>query len=439
MMAVKLEFPSDFDDSIAGRFPDFSSRSFIVASIPSKRYVSMHNHKSPSSSFFSRQFLIRFLMSLLVLLFTADNRLFSQLDLGEISTRPTADATKKPHSKPSEKKKKKNSKKPKLEETDSPEEELNEPVPTPIDDAENQQSEPKAQKGPIFSHPTRAKYRIGLSLEARPNGECNDIFGSVPFPMNFPDQKVRIIEDQSSDHVQIRYRDLKETGCRQLLVRIRTLYAGEKAEAVVTVEVTRFDTAPPENPDSYLVPKSVPREIKLYLRESPYIEIANNKLKKTAKTILSADDKDWQKVEKIFRYVRESVKYKEAYKEKSIRGALAALDTGEGDCEDMSALFIALCRLNGIPARTVRVPEHCWAEFYLEDEEKNGYWFPAQVAGNEPLGYLTDHRMILQKGDSFRVPESGRETSRYVRELFTGKVKESGSDPIHQFIREEIR
>ena len=118
---------------------------------------------------------------------------------------------------------------------------------------------------------------------------------------------------------------------------------------------------------------------------------------------------------------------------------MAALETGEGDCEDLSTLFIALCRINGIPARTVRVPEHCWAEFYLEDSAKNGYWFPAQVAGNEPLGYSSDHRMILQKGDAFRIPESRREISRYVVELFTGKVKQPGADPIHRFAREEVR
>lgn len=400
----------------------------------------MQNHKTVTSVFFLRRFLLRLLAGVLILFFTADNRLFAQLDLGEISNRPSTATGENTRSAPSKKKKQKTPKiKKKNEDAESPKEELTETSVPQSEDAEDEKSEPDAKGGPVFSHPTRAKYRIGLSLEARPNGECNDIFGSVPFPMNFPDQKVRIIEDQYSDHVQIRYRDLKETGCRQLLVRIRTLYAGEKAEAVVTVEITRFDTAPPDNPETYFIPKSVPREIKLYLHESPYIEVTNNKLKKTAKNILFDDGSDWKKVEKILRFVRDNVKYKEAYKEKQIRGAMAALDTGEGDCEDMSALFIAICRLNGIPARTVRVPDHCWAEFYLEDKDKNGYWFPAQVAGNEPLGYLTDHRMILQKGDAFRVPESGREMNRYVRELFTGKVKESGADPIHQFIREEIR
>ena len=367
-----------------------------------------------------------------------NSSLFAQLDLGEISS-PPADRKKTAKSS-SRKRKNKNSKKSE-EDTEVPSEET---VPGETSDSSTENSESEAKnntslKGPIFSHPTRTKYRIGLSLEARPNGECNDIFGSVPFPMDFPDQKVRLIEDECSEHIHLRYRDLKEGGCRQLLIKIRTLYAGEKAEAIVTVELTRFDCAPPESPYEYLIPKPIPKEIKEYLHESPFIETGNSKIKKAAKTAASDDDKPWRKAENILAFVRNNVKYKEAYQEKPVRGALAALETGEGDCEDMSTLFIALCRNHGIPARTVRVPEHCWAEFYLEDDNKNGYWFPAQVAGTEPLGYLTDHRMILQKGDAYRVPESPRETSRYVQELFIGKVKQSGADPIHKFIREEIQ
>ena len=43
----------------------------------------------------------------------------------------------------------------------------------------------------------------------------------------------------------------------------------------------------------------------------------------------------------------------------------AALRDGTGDCEELSSLFIALCRAHGIPARTVWVPDHCYPEFYL--------------------------------------------------------------------------
>lgn len=46
-----------------------------------------------------------------------------------------------------------------------------------------------------------------------------------------------------------------------------------------------------------------------------------------------------------------------------------ALADRRGDCEEMSAVFVALCRAGGIPARLVWIPNHNWAEFYLTDEQ----------------------------------------------------------------------
>jgi transglutaminase-like putative cysteine protease len=58
-----------------------------------------------------------------------------------------------------------------------------------------------------------------------------------------------------------------------------------------------------------------------------------------------------------------------------VGGALFALKNGYGECGDYAALFVALCRASGIPARPVvgrwALPEdgdnHVWAEFYLQD------------------------------------------------------------------------
>jgi hypothetical protein len=79
------------------------------------------------------------------------------------------------------------------------------------------------------------------------------------------------------------------------------------------------------------------------------------------------------------------------------------------DCKDMSCLFVALCRAGKIPARIVRVPEHCYAEFYLEMKPEGrargnrpvGFWFPCQVSGTYSFGGIPEQRVILQKGDSF--------------------------------------
>jgi hypothetical protein len=66
----------------------------------------------------------------------------------------------------------------------------------------------------------------------------------------------------------------------------------------------------------------------------------------------------------------------------------------------MTSLFVALCRANGIPARTVRVPGHCYPEFYLLERNGKGHWFPCQAAGTRAFGAMPDPRPVLQKGDN---------------------------------------
>ena len=111
--------------------------------------------------------------------------------------------------------------------------------------------------------------------------------------------------------------------------------------------------------------------------------------------------------------MREHVKYKEG----AAHGAIAAMKDGTGDCEDMTSLFIAFCRAEDIPARTVWVPGHCYPEFYLEDDKGEGHWFPCQAAGARQFGGITEDRPILQKGDNFKPLQGKGERQRYMAEF----------------------
>ena len=106
-----------------------------------------------------------------------------------------------------------------------------------------------------------------------------------------------------------------------------------------------------------------------------------------------------------------------------LRGAIAAIKDGTGDCEDMTSLFIALCRASNIPSRTVWVQGHCYPEFYLEDDKGEGHWFPCQAAGS-----------VLQKGDNFKPLNGKGERQRYLAEFLTGA--DSGGKPRITPIRE---
>lgn len=295
------------------------------------------------------------------------------------------------------------------------------------------------KRGPILGKAVSHKYRAGMIFAARPGGGCTNVFGSAPVPMEFPEQKVRTLEEDFPRVARVDYRNLKEGGARQMIFKMRELKSGQQVEATALFEVTRYPLLPPSEPDIYKIPKSTSREIKRYLKDGLYIESNSKTVRAVVKEALqnvAEDASDWDKIDAFLSFVRENVQYKEVLIDKPMRGALAAIKNREGDCEDMSALFIAMCRSNDVPARLVRVPGHCWAEFYLVDDAKEGYWFPAQVAGTEPLGSMQDTRVILQKGDNFHLPETPDEESLYVKELFTGNVKENAPDPIHQFIQE---
>lgn len=96
-----------------------------------------------------------------------------------------------------------------------------------------------------------------------------------------------------------------------------------------------------------------------------------------------------------------------------------ALEQRGGDCEEMSALFVGLCRLSNIPARTVWVYTHDYPEFYLVDQQGKGHWIPAQVLGPAWFGEMAEYRPILQKGDRFFDPLR-REYVRYVPQTMHG-------------------
>lgn len=293
-------------------------------------------------------------------------------------------------------------------------------------------------RGPILDRSEKQKYRFGMIFEARGGGACSDIFGAVPVPMDFPEQKVRILQEDFPNRVRVFYRDLKEGGVKQLIMRAGSLRSGQKLEAFVLMEIDRKVILPPKETSVYRIPRKNPRNFRPYLREGLYMESNSKKIRDLARDLTREINADWNKVEALFQYVRKNITYQEDMAAAPIRGALAALRSKSGDCEDMCALFIALCRALDIPARLVHVPGHCFAEFYLQDEKGKGYWFPAQVAGSEPFGGMQDTRIILQKGDSFRIPES-KEDVLYVKELFTGSVKEGAPDPKYQFIRERIQ
>lgn len=288
--------------------------------------------------------------------------------------------------------------------------------------------------GPKLAKETTVeRWKIGMVVNAQA-GACADLHGTVALPVDWPEQDVKVLEEDISPFVSnTNYRTVDTVN--QIVIDIARLPAGQEATVLLTYEITRRSQLPPDDTRSLVKPnpKKLPKAIRPCLAPSPGIESNHGKIKALAKKILqgSSDANDWQKVEMLFDWVRDHIEPRDKQSQPS---AMQTMRDKASNHEGMCWLFIALCRASEFPARTVWVPKYCYPEFYLQDADGHGYWFPCRVAGTREFGGINEHRPIWQKGDNFRVPESPREVTHYIPPFLTGK----GSEPGRNFVREAI-
>ena len=282
-----------------------------------------------------------------------------------------------------------------------------------------------------FDSPQTQRWRIGLILQTPVT--CTNVLATFPVPTNWPEQEVRLI-DKTIDPLVTHWAPRKlVAGAQQIVVKMARVPAGATVNAVFEVEIDRSRILPPDQTDDLVAPKRVPRELRLFMGNSPFIDASNARIKKASREVATMEaNNDWQRVEQIYDFVRDNVEYMEG----DLKDASDALKDGKGDCEEMTSLFVAMCRNAGIPARVVWIPDHCYPEFYLEDADKNGFWFPCQAAGTRQFGRMDEYRPVLQKGDRFKLPEKTKQV-RYVSEFFRCDRK-GNANPKPKFIRERI-
>lgn len=242
--------------------------------------------------------------------------------------------------------------------------------------------------------------------------------GYVPLPSQWPEQELTIVEEDFSPAVRVGYQTVEGT-VKLMVVKIPRLGPGEEANALLTYEIRRYALLPPERPEIYVLadPRKLPRTVRPYLAAGPLIDSKNPKIKAALRqTGAETKQTAWQQVEAIYDWVRARIEFTKG----PARGALAALRDGVAGEEDITFLFIALCRAAEVPARTVWVPGHCYPEFYLQDDEGQGHWFPCEMTGARSFGGISEHRPVIEKGDDFRPPYSRRDRQRFLAEFFTG-------------------
>ncbi|WP_168566204.1 transglutaminase-like domain-containing protein [Crateriforma spongiae] len=283
-----------------------------------------------------------------------------------------------------------------------------------------------------FDLPQTHRWRMGLSLKT--GSTCQNVIATFPIPVNWPEQEVRLVAKNIDNPMTRWITRPAPGGTTQVVASVAKVAASSETEIMFEFDVKKHRIVAPEVTDDLVIPTRPSRDIKLYLGTSPEIDHTHRTIR-AAYAELSAEpyDNAWQLVERMYDYVRDNVRYVNG----PIQRASLALENGYGDCEEMTSLVVALCRNAKIPARMVWVPEHCYPEFYLEDADGDGHWFPCQAAGTRQFGGIEEYRPVLQKGDRFRVPEKRGKPQRYLTEFFTCEVK-GRSDPNPTFVLEQV-
>ena len=300
-------------------------------------------------------------------------------------------------------------------------------VPATHCDAQEAQAEPATQEavagddsgnsaqGITFSDPIESYWEFGMNIAASSNSFR--IRATLPVPMDWPEQTIEVIAEEKSNNIG-KLVVKNNTDCaKQLSFKVQPMAGGQKESVLIRYKIQKRLIVAPKETSQFELAKEIPRDVKTFLKHSPYIESNHKRIRKIAETLKNGNLSAWDQVETILRWVRDNVEYKF---DKKIHSCLEALDSKHGDCEELSSLFIAICRAQGIPARAVWIPDHTYPEFYLVDKAGNGHWFPCQAAGTYEFGSMTEAKPILHKGDRFKI-DGERNQVRYLRPTLYAK------------------
>ncbi|MDG1875186.1 MAG: transglutaminase family protein [Mariniblastus sp.] len=282
-----------------------------------------------------------------------------------------------------------------------------------------------------YSNPVQSKWKVGVRIVGGA-ASAKNLLITIPVPNDWPEQSVVFddVEVKSTSRVVDGFRNL-DSGIRQLVVKMPRLGAREEVLVAVTCVVTTRQITAPKDPTLFVKPKTSHREGKPYLGVGPDINFRNTKLRNEVKSIVKDKETTWEQVEGILDWIHENI-------EDTVQepGDVVSVFRNKKGCnEDKVGLFVAMCRANKIPARIVWVQGTQHAEFMLADSGKNAHWFPARPAGLREMGAISDPRVVLQKGDSIRVPEKDQR-QKFVAEFVTCEGKSAASKPRVRFFRE---
>jgi hypothetical protein len=263
-------------------------------------------------------------------------------------------------------------------------------------------------------------YDVSVGIEMEGTGPATDITSTTAAPLEYPEQKIESTSIDTSG-CQAQVRKLAE-GAGQLLLSAAEIGRGQVIRAVARFRMTLFKQFFGYQADQFPARQEVPPEVrKAYLQDSPGIQVRSRQVRSLAAELTSGTPKHpFEQARAFADWVPINIKPQIG----AYTSVTAALDDRRGDCEEMAAVFVALCRSIGVPARLVWVPNHNWAEFYLTDNDGKGHWIPSHTACYSWFGFNGAHELVLQKGDRVMLPERHKQVR-----LLADWTRYSGSAP----------
>jgi hypothetical protein len=152
-----------------------------------------------------------------------------------------------------------------------------------------------------------------------------------------------------------------------------------------------------------------------------YIDPENQRISSIAQNIYNKASTDNSLIvaKELFIWLKSNTNYSYNTNSDKVKQATKTLEDEAGDCDDLSFLYISLCRALNIPARFVKgflveqtnaVP-HAWTEVFVGGNLGNSGWIPVECAG-------TANDAVTEVNQNFAI-----ETAEHLR-LFT----DDGSD-----------
>ncbi len=173
-------------------------------------------------------------------------------------------------------------------------------------------------------------------------------------------------------------------------VRLLKFDADSPVELTSTVTVRFHDYRPKIKSEPA---GQFPEDVRAYLGAGHRINPESAKIKAVAEKVKGGSPGDT--VNNLIGWLKDNMKYKNPTTFDTVE---EVLDRGNGDCGAFSAVFVAVCRANGIPAREAcgvvkadlrfapkgHLSSHVWAEVYLTGLG----WVPVEPQNPNGLGHM---------------------------------------------------